>query len=72
MASNTGGEIDFKLYRYTPSLVAAILFTVLFVLATFYHLYQVVRTRAWYFIVFVIGGACKLSQSRFRSLPVPS
>ncbi|CRL23251.1 RTA1 like protein [Penicillium camemberti] len=60
MASNTGGEIDFKLYRYTPSLVAAILFTVLFVLATFYHLYQVVRTRAWYFIVFVIGGAFQI------------
>lgn len=72
MASNTGGEVDFKLYRYTPSLVAAILFTVLFVLATFYHLYQVVRTRTWYFIVFVIGGVCKLSQSHCRGLPVPS
>ncbi|KAF4762588.1 hypothetical protein N7455_001066 [Penicillium solitum] len=60
MASNTGGEVDFKLYRYTPSLVAAILFTVLFVLATFYHLYQVVRTRTWYFIVFVIGGVFQI------------
>lgn len=72
MASNTDGKADFKLYRYTPSLVAAILFTVLFVLATFYHLYQVVRTRSWYFIVFVIGGACKLAQSHYRGLPVPS
>lgn len=72
MASNTSGETDYKLYRYTPSLVAAILFTVLFMLATCYHLYQVVRTRAWYFIVFVIGGACKLAQSHCRGLPVPS
>ncbi|OJJ83729.1 RTA1 domain-containing protein [Aspergillus glaucus CBS 516.65] len=60
MASNGGGEIDFKLYRYTPSLVAAIIFIVLFVLMTFYHLYQVVRTRSWYFTIFVVGGAFQI------------
>ncbi|KAJ5668404.1 uncharacterized protein N7477_006974, partial [Penicillium maclennaniae] len=60
MASNGNGEIDFKLYRYTPSLVAAIIFIVLFVLATLYHLYQVVRTRSWYFTVFVIGGVFQI------------
>ncbi|OQE36947.1 hypothetical protein PENCOP_c011G05664 [Penicillium coprophilum] len=54
------GEVSFELYRYTPSLVAAIIFIVLFVLATFYHLYQVVRTRSWYFTIFVVGGAFQI------------
>ena len=54
------GEIDFQLYRYTPSLAAAILFIVLFVLITAYHLYQVIRAKCWYFLIFVVGGVCKL------------
>ncbi|KAJ5099241.1 hypothetical protein N7532_006242 [Penicillium argentinense] len=58
MASNDNA--DFKLYRYTPSLVAAIIFLVLFVFLTFYHLYQVVRTRCWYFTVFVVGGTFQI------------
>ncbi|KAJ6112074.1 hypothetical protein N7523_008135 [Penicillium sp. IBT 18751x] len=63
MASNGNGGIDFELYRYTPSLVAAIIFIVLFVLATLYHLYQVFRTRSWYFTVFVIGGVCYICRA---------
>ncbi|KAJ5153742.1 uncharacterized protein N7500_009181 [Penicillium coprophilum] len=54
------GEVSFKLYRYTPSLVAAIIFIILFVIATLYHLYQVVRTRSWYFTIFVVGGAFQI------------
>lgn len=57
---STNGS-EFNLYRYTPSLAAAVIFIILFVLATFYHLYQVARTRCWYFTVFVIGGFCKLT-----------
>ncbi|KAJ5835682.1 hypothetical protein N7447_001708 [Penicillium robsamsonii] len=60
MSSNEDQGVDFKLYRYTPSLVAAIIFIVLFVLATAYHLYQVVRTRFWYFTIFVVGGAFQI------------
>ncbi|KAJ5193785.1 RTA-like protein [Penicillium cf. griseofulvum] len=60
MSANENAGADFKLYRYTPSLVAAIIFIVLFVLATFYHLYQVIRTRAWYFTIFVVGGAFQI------------
>ena len=59
MATNQEGGVDFVLYRYTPSLVAAIIFIVLFVLTTAFHLYQVIRTRSWYFLIFVAGGACK-------------
>jgi hypothetical protein len=62
MSANETGSVSFELYRYTPSLVAAIIFIVLFVLATLYHLYQVVRTRSWYFTIFVVGGACECTK----------
>ena len=50
------GDYDFKYYRYNPSLVAAIIFIVLFTLTTSFHLYQLIRTRTWYFIPLVVGG----------------
>ena len=53
MANN---DTDFKLYRYSPSLAAAILLNILFFLASFLHLYQLLRTRTWFFIPFAIGG----------------
>ncbi|KAJ4354222.1 uncharacterized protein N0V89_005956 [Didymosphaeria variabile] len=46
----------FVLYRYVPSLPAAIIFVVLFGLTTFYHIFQVGRKRTWYFIPLAIGG----------------
>ncbi|KAL4993373.1 RTA1 like protein [Aspergillus recurvatus] len=48
--------IDFKLYRYTPNRAAAGLFVALFSLTTLYHVSQLWRRRAWYFIAFVVGG----------------
>ncbi|CAG7919407.1 unnamed protein product [Penicillium olsonii] len=63
MATNQEGGVDFVLYRYTPSLVAAIIFIVLFVLTTAFHLYQVIRTRSWYFLIFVAGGACYICRA---------
>ncbi|KAF4205762.1 hypothetical protein CNMCM8980_003812 [Aspergillus fumigatiaffinis] len=58
--STVAGE-DYKTaiwayYRYYPSEAAAILFTVLFAMTTFVHLYQLVRHRTWSFIPFLIGG----------------
>jgi hypothetical protein len=43
-------------YGYRPSLAAGIVFVVLFTLSTVVHIYQLVPTRAWWMIVFVIGG----------------
>lgn len=60
MADN-GGTIDFKLYRYNPSMAAAVIFIILFLLVSGLHLYQMVRTRTWILVPFVIGGFCKLS-----------
>lgn len=50
--------VEFKLYRYDPSMAAAVLFIILFLLITAIHSYQMFRTRVWIFIPFVIGGYC--------------
>jgi hypothetical protein len=47
---------DFKLYRYDPSLAAAVIFIALFLSVSVLHLYQLLRTRTWFFIPFVVGG----------------
>ncbi|KAF2179923.1 RTA1 like protein [Zopfia rhizophila CBS 207.26] len=46
----------FMLYRYDPSMAAAVIFIILFILVTAIHLYQMIRTRLWIFIPFVLGG----------------
>lgn len=50
----------FVLYRYHPSLAAAIIFIVLFAITTIIHIVQAVRSRARFLIPFIIGGICKL------------
>lgn len=48
-------------YGYNPSAVAAMIFVVLFAIATLWHVVIMARLRAWYFIVLIIGGCCKLA-----------
>lgn len=50
---------DFKLYRYRPSLPAAIISVVVFAALTIAHTWRLHRARAYYFIAFTIGGLCK-------------
>ncbi|CAH0025181.1 unnamed protein product [Clonostachys rhizophaga] len=52
-------EISFELYRYGPSLAAAMTFIARFLLVTIVHAYQMLRTRTWFIIPFVIGGCCQ-------------
>ncbi|PVH86716.1 hypothetical protein DL98DRAFT_582662 [Cadophora sp. DSE1049] len=47
---------EFKLYRYTPSRIAAAIFVVLFALTTAGHMFQLIKRKTWYFIPFVLGG----------------
>lgn len=47
------------LYYYTPSSAAAGIFIVLFGISTVYHFYQLMRTRTWFMIPFLIGGLRK-------------
>ncbi|CAM1505216.1 Fc.00g108530.m01.CDS01 [Cosmosporella sp. VM-42] len=49
-------SFDFKLYRYTPSLPAAIVAATIFALLVLAHTWRLHRARAYYFIVFTIGG----------------
>ncbi|TVY60215.1 Protein RTM1 [Fusarium oxysporum f. sp. cubense] len=50
------GDAIFKLYRYDPSMAAAVIFIILFLSVTTLHTYQLVRTKTWFFCCFVIGG----------------
>ncbi|OJI87255.1 hypothetical protein ASPTUDRAFT_115747 [Aspergillus tubingensis CBS 134.48] len=43
-------------YHYDPSLPAALIFTILFGISSVVHTIQMLRTRTWCFIPYVIGG----------------
>lgn len=57
--------MEFIFYYYTPSTVAAVIFIVLFGLSSLLHFYQLVRTRTWFMIPFLIGAICKYRIYRF-------
>jgi len=61
--SDQGDEAaDFRLFRYNPSLGAAILFTFLFALASAHHTWLLTVTRTWFFIAFAVGCWCELTR----------
>ncbi|KAL4768683.1 RTA1 like protein-domain-containing protein [Aspergillus nidulans var. acristatus] len=49
------GDVGFAFYRYDPSMGAAVLFVLLFIGTTGYHIIQMFKSRTWFFIPFVIG-----------------
>lgn len=51
----------YKYYHYDPSGAAAVTFAAVFGLSTVIHLWQMFRTRTFYFTPFIIGGICTLS-----------
>jgi hypothetical protein len=54
--------INFAYYRYDPSMAGAAIFILVFMATTFYHVFQLLKTRTWFFIPFVIGGFCELDK----------
>lgn len=58
-SDSTGDAISFSFYHYDPSMAGAVIFIILFAGTTIFHIYQMVRTRTWFFIPFVIGGICQ-------------
>ncbi|KAF4544409.1 RTA-like protein [Lasiodiplodia theobromae] len=44
------------LYAYRPSKAGAIIFCLLFIAATAFHLWRMIRCRSWFMTAFVIGG----------------
>ena len=57
---------DFKLYRYTPSLPAAVVFAVFFAVLAALHTWRLLRHRAYYFTTFTVGGYCKKTFDLFH------
>lgn len=55
MSSSHGG---WTAYEYYPSMAAAVIFIILFAVATALHTYHLIRTRTWFFIPLVLGGYC--------------
>ncbi|GJP92767.1 hypothetical protein CBS147343_4733 [Aspergillus niger] len=55
MASQNDSSVSFVLYRYTPSIPAAAIFTAVFIILAIVHTYLAIRHRSKYFIPFIIG-----------------
>ncbi|TQN71777.1 Protein RTM1 [Colletotrichum shisoi] len=47
---------EWSFYRFEPSTAAAIFFCIIYILTTGIHAVQMVRTKTWYMMAFVIGG----------------
>ncbi len=62
-----GAAFDFQLYRYTPSLPAAVVSAVVFAALTLLHAWRLHRARAYYFTAFTIGGLCKSFQYIYQA-----
>ncbi|KAL2782547.1 RTA1 like protein-domain-containing protein [Aspergillus keveii] len=56
MAAAESAAMDFRLYRYDPSVAAAVIFVFFYLLMSAIHTYQAIRTRTWFIIPFVVGG----------------
>ncbi|KAL1849163.1 hypothetical protein Daus18300_013368 [Diaporthe australafricana] len=58
-AEGPGAGFNFQLYRYTPSLAAAVVCVVVFAILTILHTGRMFKARAFYFTAFTIGGIFK-------------
>lgn len=56
--SDDGAE-EFRLYHYDPTVVGAVIFTILFLATTLLHSWQLIRGRSWFVIPLTLGGFCK-------------
>ncbi|KAF7716856.1 RTA-like protein [Penicillium ucsense] len=56
MASKDSENTGFAFYHYDPSMGAAVVFVLLFIGTTGYHMMQMFKSRTWFFIPFAIGG----------------
>ncbi len=54
--ADEGASVGFKYYRYDPSLAAAVIFIMLFLVISVFHTWKLIRTKTWFFIAFAVGG----------------
>ncbi|PCG98267.1 RTA-like protein [Penicillium occitanis (nom. inval.)] len=57
---------NYYLWYYVPSLPAAIILLVTFIVATTFHIYRLFKTRTWFCIPFCIGGIFEIYGFVFR------
>jgi hypothetical protein len=50
----------YYLWKYVPSIAAAIIFVLIFLVMTGLISYRMFRTKTWFCIPFAIGGLCTL------------
>ncbi|KAJ5311996.1 RTA1 like protein [Penicillium antarcticum] len=50
----------YYVWQYVPSMVAAVIFLVVFLLATFFHFWKIFRTRVRFTLPFAIGGVFEI------------
>lgn len=50
---------DHNIYGFIPSAAACIVFIILFAITSAAHIWQLIRAKCWYFVPFVVGGACE-------------
>ncbi|CAH0028110.1 unnamed protein product [Clonostachys rhizophaga] len=59
---------DYYLWLYLPSTVAGAIFTTLFVLSTAFVAWRMIKSRAWFCTVFIIGGLLQVVGYAARSV----
>lgn len=57
------------LYRYTPSLVAAIITIIVFGILSLFHTYRMIKSRLLFCLPFTIGGFCEYTRPRNNPFP---
>ena len=51
--------VTHSLFKYDPSVAAASIFLILFLITTVWHLYQIIRSKSFYLLAIVVCGTCK-------------
>ena len=58
---------DNGIYPYKPNKAIAVLAAILFGASMVYHIFQMIRKRAWFYISFVVGAISKEPEDCPRS-----
>lgn len=54
-----GSPAKYVFYAYQPSMAGAVILAGVFGLSSIWHVKQMVPSRTWYFVPFVVGWLCK-------------
>lgn len=46
-------------YKYEPSMAAAVIFIITFSASSLLHAFQIIKTKTWFFIPFLVGSLCE-------------